>query len=81
MLTKIFSSSTQSFNIEADSASVRQLVEAKSPIQYFVLEAYFKAMHIFDTKSSVICAGDETILSQKTDYVNKKLAKICLLSL
>ena len=56
MLTKIFSSSTQSFNIEEASASVRYLVEAKSLIQYFVSEASFKAMLIFDTKSGVLCA-------------------------
>ena len=56
MLTKIFSSSTQSFNMEADSASVRYLVEAKGLTQYFVSEAYFKTMLIFDTKYDALCA-------------------------
>ena len=56
MLTKIFSISTQSFNIETASASVRYLVEAKSLIQYFVSDASFKAMLILDTKSGVLSA-------------------------
>ena len=54
ILTKIFSSSTQSANIEVNSASVKKPVEPKRLIQYFVSEVSFRAIFIFDTKSAAL---------------------------
>ena len=56
MLTDNFSSSTQLAKSEELSLSEGKSVAFKSLIQYFVSDASFNAMLIFETKSDLLCA-------------------------
>lgn len=56
MLTNNFSNSTQLAKSEELSLSERKAVAFKSLIQYFVSDASFNAMLIFETKSDLLCA-------------------------
>ena len=56
IVTKIFSISTQSSKIDFVWFSDKYSVAPNNFIQYFVSDASFRAMFIFDTKSGLLCA-------------------------